>query len=219
MNLTQIYQTLRAHSGHQNWWPGETPLEIAVGAILTQNTNWQNVEKAITQLKAAGALDLAVLDGMPPESLAQLIRPAGYFNIKAKRLKNFMHHIVSNYAGDLQAFLALSTSQLREELLAIKGIGPETADSIALYAGGHPLFVVDAYTHRILVRHGWLEPEANYFEVQDFFQSQLPDDVPLYNDFHAQIVMVGKHWCKRRKPDCENCPLKEFLPAEGPITV
>lgn len=215
--LEQVYQTLREALGHQDWWPGDTPLEIAVGAILTQNTNWKNVEKAIAQLKAAGALNLHKLHILKQEQLAELIRPAGYFNIKAKRLKNFVRHVIDHNDGDLTAFLGQSVDSLRQELLAISGIGPETADSIALYAGGHPLFVVDAYTQRILLRHGWLESEADYFATQEFFHSQLPDDVELYNDFHAQLVMVGKNWCKRSKADCDNCPLKIYLPESGPI--
>ncbi len=162
-------------------------------------------------------LDLATLHALAPEQLAELIRPAGYFNIKAKRLKNFVAYLMEHYGGDLESFLAQSTTSLREELLRISGVGPETADSIALYAGNHPVFVVDAYTQRIGVRHGWLEVEADYFAIQDYFTDNLPEEVPLYNDFHAQIVMVGKNWCKRSKPDCENCPLKEYLPEGEPL--
>ncbi len=217
--LQDVYQSLRKQFEHQNWWPGETPLEIAVGAILTQNTNWSNVERAIANLKKARVLSVAALDRLATPELAELIRPAGYFNVKAKRLHNFIRYIMEAYGGDLQALLAQATETLREELLAISGIGPETADSIALYAGGHPVFVVDAYTKRILFRHGWIDEDADYFAMQELFESELPQEVDLYNDFHAQIVMVGKNWCKRSKPDCENCPLKGYLPESGPIMV
>jgi endonuclease III related protein len=161
-------------------------------------------------------LQLAAID---QDHLAQLIRPAGYFNIKAKRLKNFIRYLVEHYQGDLEIFLAESTEDVREKLLSISGIGPETADSISLYAGGHPVFVVDAYTMRIFFRHGWIDEEADYFSLQEFCESQLPREVDLYNDFHAQIVMVGKHWCKKSKPDCEHCPLKDFLPEGGYVTI
>lgn len=214
--LRQIYTTLLTKLGHQNWWPGETPLEIAIGAILTQNTNWKNVEKAIENLKSSALLSIEGLDRLNLVDLASLIRPAGYFNIKAKRLKNFIHHVVVHHDGDLERFLMLSTERLREELLSIAGIGPETADSIALYAGEHPVFVVDAYTKRILYRHGLIDGDADYFAIQDFFESNLPPDVSLYNDFHAQLVMVGKNWCKRSQPDCENCPLKVCLGEQAP---
>lgn len=188
-----------------------------MGAVLTQNTNWSNVEKAIRNLKVAGVLDLKRLASLPHDQLAALIRPAGYFNIKAKRLHNFLHYIVENCDGDLEGFLAQDTTPLREALLSISGIGPETADSIALYAGHHPVFVVDAYTKRILYRHGWVDADADYFAVQSYFEENLPGDVALFNDFHAQLVMVGKNWCKKSKPDCENCPLNEYLPEGGPI--
>lgn len=217
VDLQALYQCLLENLGHQGWWPGETPLEVAVGAILTQNTNWNNVEKAMARLKRANALAVEALDRIPQEQLAELIRPAGYFNVKAKRLKNFIHYVKERFSGDLQACLEQNTESLRQQLLQISGIGPETADSIALYAGHHAVFVVDAYTKRILLRHGWLDEDADYFAIQDFFESNLPTDVELYNDFHAQIVMVGKNWCKRSHPDCDRCPLREYLPAGGPL--
>ena len=219
IDLHQVYRTLLDALGPQHWWPGETPLEIAVGAILTQNTNWKNVEKAIGRLKETQSLDLHKLDAMPQQELAELIRSAGYFNVKAKRLKNFVRHIVQQYDGQLSALFVQDTSSLREELLGLSGIGPETADSIALYAGNHPVFVVDAYTQRILLRHGWMEADADYFAIQEFFELGLEEDVDLYNDYHAQLVMVGKNWCKRTRPDCENCPLKGYLPESGPYGV
>lgn len=216
-DLQAVYQCLLKNLGHQGWWPGETPLEVAVGAILTQNTNWNNVEKALARLKQAAVLDIAALGRISQAELAELIKPAGYFNVKAKRLKNFIDYINESFSGDLPAFLAQETASLREQLLGISGIGPETADSIALYAGHHAVFVVDAYTKRILLRHGWVEEEADYFAIQEFFESNLPSDVELYNDFHAQIVMVGKNWCKRSQADCDHCPLKDYLPEGGPI--
>lgn len=214
--LLQLYKTLLDSQGNQKWWPGETALEIAVGAILTQNTNWSNVEKAIQKLKDASVLSVNALHQLDPMILAELIRSAGYFNIKTKRLKNFISHIVQVHEGDLQTFLSQETAELRAELLSISGIGPETADSIALYAGQHPVFVIDAYTKRILYRHELVDEEADYFSMQEFFESELPQDVALYNDFHAQIVMVGKNWCKKKAPDCESCPLKKYLPEGGP---
>lgn len=217
VDLQAVYRSLLAALGHQGWWPGETALEIAVGAILTQNTNWKNVEQALTRLKRANVLELEALDRLATAELAELIRPAGYFNVKAKRLKNLIHYVREEFSGDLEACLQQDTDSLRQQLLQISGIGPETADSIALYAGHHAVFVVDAYTKRILSRHGWLEEDADYFAIQDFFESNLPSDVDLYNDFHAQIVMVGKNWCKRSQPECDQCPLKVFLPEHGPV--
>lgn len=219
MSLTEVYEHLLASQGPQHWWPGETPLEISVGAILTQNTSWANVEKAIGRLKEAQVLSVKSLHALPPRDLAELIRPAGYFNIKTKRLKNFIRYLVEQCEGDLAVFLAQSTETVRARLLSISGIGPETADSIALYAGGHPLFVVDAYTKRIFVRHAWVDSDVDYFALQEYCESSMPREVTLYNDFHAQLVMVGKNWCKRREPNCEHCPLKDFLPHGGPITV
>ena len=168
-----IYDRLFERFGPQHWWPGETPFEIIVGAILTQNTNWTNVEKAIGNLKKAGVLTPAELHAMDAGALAELIRPAGYFNIKAGRLKHFLDHLFERFEGDLDRLGALPADRLREELLSIKGIGPETADSIALYAFDKPVFVVDAYTGRILGRHGLLEPQAGYEEVRMLFESAL----------------------------------------------
>ncbi len=224
--LLEYYQSALKKLGPQHWWPGETPFEVCVGAILTQNTNWTNVEKAIANLKKEKLLDPKRLYAVPPAHLAALIRPAGYFNIKTRRLRSFLKFLLDEYDGDLDRMFAERTDSLREKLLAVKGIGPETCDSILLYAGRHPVFVVDAYTKRIFTRHQVLPEEADYHEIQRYFEDHLPDDVgagstrpgastaPLqvYNEFHALIVNIGKNWCKSRKADCEHCPWKGFLP-------
>ena len=208
--LLEIYARLRGFFGPQHWWPGETPFEVAVGAILTQNTSWTNVAKAIANLKAAGALDPLKLHVMEPEQLELLIRPAGYFRVKAKRLKNFIAWLCDRYGGDLKNLEPINTTRLREELLSISGIGPETADSILLYALNRPIFVVDTYTARVMVRHGLIGPDLDYQSLQDLFMSNLEPDVALFNEFHALLVMAGKDYCKPR-PKCPPCPL-DFLP-------
>ncbi|MCD4824990.1 MAG: endonuclease III domain-containing protein [Phycisphaerae bacterium] len=205
----EMYDAMRAAFGHRQWWPGDGALEICVGAILTQNTNWSNVEKAIANLKAADAMSVTHLHKLPHESLAELIRPAGYYNIKAKRLKNFIAKVYAEYGDDIEAFLDRSVETLRVELLGVNGIGPETADSIILYAAGKPTFVVDAYTGRILLRHGLISPEDTYESIKELCESSLPTDVELWNDFHAQFVAVGARHCKPR-PRCDGCPLERF---------
>ncbi|MDP8243891.1 MAG: endonuclease III domain-containing protein [Candidatus Hinthialibacter antarcticus] len=210
-DLLRIYKTLRAHFGHRDWWPGDGPLEIAVGAILTQNTNWKNVEKAIANLKQAKALSYRVLRDIETEALAQLIRPSGYFNQKAKKLKALIDFIERNYNGSLKRLFAQETQALREGLLSVKGIGPETADSILLYAGGHVSFVIDLYTYRVLTRHGWISEDATYSDMKELFEGGLPREMDLYNDYHAQLVAVGNNFC-RKTPKCEGCPLEALLP-------
>ena len=205
--LEELYRRLVEHFGSQDWWPGETPFEIMVGAILTQNTNWQNVEKAIANLRNEGLLSFAAMAGLERERLAELIRPAGYFNIKADRLKNFFAMILRNWDGDLDYFLSQPLSVLREELLSVKGIGPETADSMILYAANQPIFVVDAYTHRIFSRHDIIAEEYGYFEIQELLMDNLEEDAELFNEFHALLVQAGKHFCKKSKPACSGCPL------------
>ncbi|MBN2138091.1 MAG: endonuclease III domain-containing protein [Sedimentisphaerales bacterium] len=207
--LTQIYEILYDSFGPQHWWPGDTQFEIIVGAILTQNTSWANVEKAIANLKAAGCLTVHAMNNLDQAELAELIRPAGYFNIKAKRLKSFLAWLFDNCAGRLEDLEAMDTHRLRAELLGIKGIGPETADSILLYAFDRPVFVVDAYTARIAVRHGLIEPDAGYEQLQDLFQSNLIEDFRLFNEYHALIVRLGKDFCKP-KPKCSDCPLRHL---------
>jgi endonuclease-3 related protein len=211
-SLLDYYRTALKKLGPQHWWPGETPFEVCVGAILTQNTNWKNVEKAISNLKARNLLDPHRLHAVPVRELAALIRPAGYFNIKAKRLKSFIKFLVEAYDGDLDRMFSERPEALREKLLQVKGIGPETADSILLYAGQKPIFVVDAYTKRIFLRHELVSEEADYHEIQRYLTDHLPEEVPLYNEFHALIVNIGKNWCKSKAPDCEHCPWKKFLP-------
>jgi endonuclease III related protein len=212
--LQEFYRAMRAHFGHQAWWPGDTPLEICLGAILTQNTNWTNVEKALANLKRAGCRTLAWLSEIGREELAELIRPAGYYNIKAGRLKNFVQAVHPRWGENLggpggsgNGFLDRPVPTLREELLAISGIGRETADSIILYAAGKATFVVDAYTCRILVRHRLIGPEDDYESVKDLLESHLPQNVELFNDFHAQFVAVGKNFC-RPTARCGGCPLE-----------
>lgn len=214
--LTAMYEAMRARFGHRQWWPclagADTPagkLEICIGAILTQNTNWGNVEKAMGNLHAADVMSVEALYEKSQEQLAELIRPAGYFNVKAKRLKNFISYVYENFGDDITAFLSRSVYELREELLGINGVGLETADSMILYAAALPTFVVDTYTARVFVRHGLISPEDNYEAIKEFFESHLPDDVELWNDFHAQIVAIGKDFCKP-KPRCAGCPLESF---------
>jgi len=204
--LHEIYQRLLDAFGPQHWWPGETQFEIIVGAILTQNTSWTNVEKAIANLKTAGLLEPDKLHALDAAELEQLIRPAGYFRLKTKRLRNFLQWLVDNYQGNLETLAAIDTRRLREELLSISGIGPETADSILLYAFNHPVFVVDAYTARVAVRHALIEPDIDYEQLQYLFESNLEPDVALFNEFHALLVCVGKDFCKP-KPKCQQCPL------------
>ena len=208
-SLLQWYQACRRRFGHQQWWPGETPFEIMVGAILTQNTNWTNVEKAIAGLKKADLLSIPALSSAAPGRIAEVIRPVGYFNLKAERLKYFVNWLMKKCGGDLDRLGNADCRALRSDLLTVKGIGPETADSILLYALGQLTFVCDAYTGRILFRHGMIEPRTSYAETQTLFESHLPDEIDLYQDFHAQLVQVGKHHCRRRA-QCNHCPLNEF---------
>ena len=207
--LTQIYELLLECFGPQHWWPGDTPFEIITGAILTQNTNWTNVEKAIANLNSADLLAPEKLRNLEISDLAEHIRPAGYFNIKARRLKNFVDWLFENYGGDLTRLEHIGAERLRSEILGIKGIGPETADSILLYAQGREVFVVDTYTSRVAVRHGLIEPEHDYEQLQELFQSNLPADRALYNEYHALLVRVGKQFC-RPAARCSGCPLEEL---------
>lgn len=225
--------------GPQKWWPGDTPLEVNVGAILTQNTAWTNVEKAVGNLKRAGLLPslraaksgeaiplkgdrvvrrrrtrddrrfLLKLYRLSERRLARLVRPSGYFNIKAKRLKHFIHWVVDRY-GSLERMYQTPTDKLRQELLQVNGLGPETVDSILLYGGNKLSFVVDAYTKRILGRHHLAKEKDTYHEIQKKFVDSLPPDVPLYNEYHALFVKVGKDLCRKKKPLCGQCPLNGF---------
>jgi endonuclease-3 related protein len=229
--LRRAYELMRERFGHQHWWPGETPFEVCVGAILTQNTAWTNVERAIANLKSARVLEPKNLFALPEAKLAELIRPAGYFNVKARRLRAFLRVLVEQYGGDLNKLFAGETSVVRERLLAVNGIGSETADSMLLYAGGHHSFVIDAYTKRIFQRHGWKENsgkrkadsgtnhEAGYNELKLLCESALNQKtgaarLDYWQDYHAQLVMVGKHFCRTRAPRCDECPLKPLLPGK-----
>jgi endonuclease-3 related protein len=198
--------------GPSHWWPAQTPFEMAVGAILTQNANWGNVERAISNLKAADVLSPRRLFSLPDASLAELIRPVGYFRLKAARLKNLLAFIVRELDGDLVNLANQDMDEARRRLLAIKGVGPETADSILLYGLGFPSFVVDAYTARICSLHALVPEDAGYEELRELFMDALPEDVPLYNELHALLVRVGNNWCRPRAPRCEACPLARFLP-------
>lgn len=208
--LKEIYNQLSSHFGPQHWWPGETPFEVTVGAILTQNTNWANAEKAIGNLKNASLLSPEGIHQCPLPRLSELIKPSGYFNVKAKRLKFLIDWLFKNYDGDLDRLFIKETSALREELLTIKGIGPETADSIALYAANKPTFVCDAYTYRMCLRHQLIAEETGYDELKALFEDALPRDVKLFNEYHALIVRMGKTYCKKTKPLCGQCPLDEL---------
>ncbi len=205
--LNKIYNKLFEQFGPQHWWPGETAFEVIVGAILTQNTNWGNVEKAIANLKREKLLSIPALHGISRTRLAQAIKPAGYFNVKAERLKNVVGFLIERYNGDLAVMKRQPMDVLRRELLSVNGVGPETADSILLYALGKPVFVVDAYTKRFLRRHNLIEEGATYDEVQKLFADHLEKDVRLFNEYHALIVRLGKDFCKP-SPRCEECLLK-----------
>lgn len=204
----EAYTLLFDHFGPQHWWPAETPFEVMVGAVLTQNTSWSNVRKAIDNLKMGDLLDYASLSRLTAGEIAQYIRPAGYYNLKAGRLRNLLDMVAEIYLGELQSFLEDDPETARENLLAVKGIGPETADSILLYGCGHPVFVVDMYTYRVFSRHNMLLEETDYSTMQSTFVDHLPRDVQLYNEFHALIVRVAVTFCKKTKPLCGLCPLQ-----------
>ena len=215
--LQEVYRRLLDAFGPQKWWPGDTHFEMMVGAILVQNTNWQNVQRAIGNLRQADLLDPHALYHVPEEELQELIRPAGYYRIKARRLRGLLEYLVERYDGSIEAMFRTPLDRLRKELLGIHGVGPETADSILLYAGSLPTFVVDAYTHRIFSRHGWIDRESDYHQIQEFFHDRLPADAPMFNEFHALLVYLGKHYCKKAQPLCKSCPLEKLLPKGGPV--
>jgi endonuclease-3 related protein len=209
--LGEYYETLYSALGPQGWWPAHTVFEVIVGAILTQSTAWTNVEQAISNLKRAKTLTPRALERIPLGRLAELVRPSGYFRQKARKLKEFVRFLRRTYGGSLARMFRAPTPELREKLLAVHGIGPETADSILLYGGGHAVFVVDAYTKRILQRHGWAEAKTEYEEMQALFEKHVPHDARRFNEFHALLVQVGKNWCRPREPRCDGCPLRGFL--------
>jgi endonuclease III related protein len=242
-NIRTIFRTLFARWGHQHWWPAETSFEVIVGAYLTQNTAWTNVEKALAQLRYAGVLSVEGIRSIEVSELEKLIRSAGYFRQKASRLKQFVTFLDQRYGGSLEQMFVTPTDQLREELLALNGVGRETADSILLYAGQHPIFVVDAYTRRIFERHGLVKASAKYEEIRALVEAALMDatlpaladidpamlpkgscHVPsamstatrcaqaeVFNEMHGLVVGVGKNYCLKSKPKCEECPLGPLL--------
>lgn len=205
----EIYNVLSAYYGPTGWWPGDSPFEIAVGAILTQNTAWSNVEKAIANLKKAKLLSPRRMLRCDRALLEEAIRPSGYFRQKAERLIAFCRYLMEQYRGDMGKMCNGNLNKVREELLRIKGIGPETADDILLYSCGYPIFVVDAYTKRIFSRHGLLDSRLTYQQVQEIFHREVPRDVHIYKEYHGLIVWVGKDFC-RKKPKCSTCPLNRF---------
>lgn len=209
--LDEYYNSLFTAMGPQHWWPGRTQFEVVVGAILTQNTAWTNVERAISNLREADLLSLAGIEKVSLRRLERLIRSSGYFRQKARKLKAFAKFLHVEYGGSFRRMFASPTIVLREKLMGIFGIGPETADSILLYAGSHPVFVVDAYTKRLLVRHGWINEKAKYEDVRWTFERQFPGDARRFNEFHALIVNAGKNYCRTQQPLCGRCPLGRYL--------
>lgn len=206
--LNSIFDRLRATYGPQHWWPADSPFEVIVGAILTQNTAWKNVEKSIAALRQHGVLTLEGIHGLPQDELAAIIRSSGYYNQKAKKLMAFCRHVDERWDGDLDRLLAQEPEPLRSELLGLYGIGPETADSIVLYAAHRPTFVVDVYTHRVFSRHGWVEESIGYDGLRAYFMDALDPDVIYFQEYHALLVRVGHIHCRRR-PDCSSCPLNQ----------
>ncbi|MDD5196697.1 MAG: endonuclease III domain-containing protein [Candidatus Omnitrophota bacterium] len=206
-SLNLIYRKLYSHFGPQRWWPADTAFEVMVGAILTQNTSWLNVEKAISNLKEHKALEPARLYHLPDKKLAKLIRSAGFYNIKAKRLKDFLNFFINDYGASIKKISKVKITALRKELLAIKGVGPETADSILLYALHKPVFVIDAYTRRVFSRHKFIQEDATYDQAQRLFMINLKKDVKLFNEYHALIVALAKNYCLKSAPKCSLCPL------------
>lgn len=208
--LHAAYRALHRRWGPQHWWPGRSRFEMIVGAILTQNTAWTNVEQAIANLRRARALTPRALDGLPVARLAALIRPAGYFNVKARRLQAFTRYLVLQHGGSLDRLFRPPTAEVRHTLLGLHGIGPETADSILLYAANRPVFVIDAYTRRFLVRHGWARERDSYDDLARRFTDALPRDAALFNEYHALVVRLGKEYC-RTHARCAGCPLQRWL--------
>jgi endonuclease III related protein len=209
--LDEYYNSMFTAFGPQHWWPGRTPFEVIVGAILTQNTSWANVERAIANLRKARLLTPAAIEKASPQKIQMLIRSSGYFRQKARKLKAFCAFLRYEYGGSLKRMFEQPTPALREKLLGVFGVGPETADSILLYAGGHPVFVVDTYTKRMLARHGWTAEDAKYEDVRWIFEQRFPGDGRRFNEFHALIVQTGKRYCRTREPLCSECPLGRYL--------
>jgi endonuclease III related protein len=216
--LLRYFEAMSGALGPMRWWPAKTPFEVIVGAILTQNTSWGNVERAIANMRSARMLTPSAISAARSSRLARIVRPSGYFRQKAKKLKAFVRFLELEYGGSLKRMFGTPTAELREKLLSVHGIGPETADSVLLYAGNHPVFVVDAYTHRIFGRHGITSGKPDYENVRAMFEAALPPDPQLLNEFHALVVNTGKNWCRKGEPRCGECPLGSLLPAASPLS-
>jgi endonuclease-3 related protein len=208
-DLLKVYGLMNEYFGDLQWWPADSPFEVMVGAVLTQNTSWTNVEKAITALKNSNILSPGTLLEIDEDLLAELIRPSGYYHLKAKRLKSLVRFFMDEYSGRIEAMSSEEHTQLREKLLSIDGIGPETADCILLYACEKPVFISDTYTKRILQRHGLIEESADFFHIRTLFMTHLQPDVLFYKQYHALFVYTGKTFC-RKAPKCESCPLSSL---------
>ncbi len=217
--LLRYYEAMSGALGPMRWWPAQTPFEVIVGGILTQSTAWENVERAIANLRAARMLTPSAMLQVRTARLAAIVRPSGYFRQKAKKLKAFVRFLHAGYGGSLKRMFVTPTLELRERLLTVHGIGPETADSILLYAGNHPVFVVDAYTHRIFGRHGITDGQPDYEKVRALVETSIPRRPELFNELHALLVNTGKNWCRKSAPRCEECPLRPLLPANSPLSL
>lgn len=213
--LPRYYSVLRARFGPQQWWPARTRLEVILGAILTQNTTWHNATLALRNLRKSGLLSWQALRHACLSGLEACVRPSGFYRQKARTIRDFVDWLSREHAGSLDRLFSLSTDELRRRLLDLRGLGPETADAIILYATQRPLFVADAYTRRVLARHGFVSDAADYHQTQEFLHAHLPPDTSLFNEFHALLVAVGKKHCKPQSPRCAGCPLEEFLPQGG----
>ena len=212
--IPDIYDALLELYGPQNWWPADSPFEVMAGAVLVQSTAWRNVEHAIGNLRSSDSLSPAAIRGMSIDALEQLVRPSGFYRVKARRLRALCEYLGERYVDSIEAMNERPTGELRHELLDIYGIGEETADDILLYALDRPIFVVDAFTRRIFSRLGWCRQDSTYSDLQRMFHDNLPRDVVLYNEYHALIVRHGNTTC-RKKPDCGNCPLLSDCPRVG----
>ena len=213
--LQDYYRVLLDAHGPQHWWPGRSRFEVIVGTILVQNTAWANAEAAIRNLRRVKLLTPAAMHAASAAQIEKFIRPSGYFRQKTKKLKAFTQFLYGEYGGSLTKMFSRPTQALRRELLAIHGIGPETADSILLYAGGHPVFVVDTYARRILERHSLATSAQSYEEVRGLLEKSLPNKPQLFNEFHALIVHTGKEFCRKSEARCAGCALKQFLPGSS----
>lgn len=215
--LPAYYRSLERAYGPQGWWPGRSRFEVIVGAILTQNVAWSNVEKALHALRGAGLLAPGRMESMPAERIARLIRPSGFYRQKARTLRAFLADVAVATGGNLVRYLRLPVRALRSRLLAVRGIGPETADAILLYAAGRRVFVVDAYTRRILARHGLIRGDEPYEEVRHLLELALPRSVRVYKEGHALLVRVAREHCRKGRALCSGCPLEPHLPARGQV--